>query len=178
MRRLLHRRKEKRCDRSAATRNLPETMVPGRYAIHEARQQNTLSAAERRQWFDVFLPGSWTIGSWRCNHRGSSPSSVIYYLRDRAGLSWRKSTLQRYLIENTPLFTTDAQEKSGSICYLNTAATPFRSWRIIRTVCRQPPVCCWRDATGAVKKGQYDAAQKLLATLPANEMLRSVIPLA
>ncbi len=126
----------------------------------------------------MLLAGHWTIGSWRCNHRGSSPIRSHNYLRDRAGLSWRKNTPPALSIENTPLFTTDAQEKSWLYLFLNTAATPFRRWRIIRYSLPKSPVCCWRDATGAVKRRSVRAAQKLLATLPANEMLEERYTLA
>ncbi len=136
MRRLLHRRRKNAANRSAATRNLPETMVPADTLYNEARQQNTLSAAERLSGLTCFLPGSWMIGSWRCNTGDLHRSSVIYYLRDRAGLSGEKTRLQHYLIENTPLFTTAHKRKVGSICYLNTAATPFRVGELYGTVCR------------------------------------------
>lgn len=59
---------------------------------NEARQQNTLSAAERRQWFDVLLAGQLDDRIGTAITGDLHRSSVIYYLRDRAGLSWRKST--------------------------------------------------------------------------------------
>ncbi|MFP1528124.1 hypothetical protein ACLB1R_16600 [Escherichia coli] len=119
-----------------------------------------------------FLPGSWTIGSWHCNHRGSTdPQSYITYA---TALAYRgeKARLQHYLIENKPLFTTDAQEKSWLYLLSKYSANPVQAlanYTVQFADNRQYVV----GATLPVllKEGQYDAAQKLLATLPANEML-------
>jgi len=76
---------------------------------NEARQQNTLSAAERRQWFDVLLAAQLDDRILAKKHASSIISLKI----------------RRYLPRTH-------KRKVGSICYLNTAATPFRRWRIIR----------------------------------------------
>ncbi|ELO8631817.1 phage receptor [Escherichia coli] len=80
---------------------------------NEARQQNTLSAAERRQWFDVLLAAQLDDRILALQSQGifTDPQSYITYA---TALAYRgeKARLQHYLIENTPLFTTDAQEKS------------------------------------------------------------------
>ena len=102
-------------------------MVPADTLYNEARQQNTLNAAERRQWFDVLLPGSWTIGSRHCNHRiFTDPQSYITYA---TALAYRgeKARLQHYLIENKPLFTTDAQEKSWLYLLSKYSANPVQA---------------------------------------------------
>lgn len=100
---------------------------------NEARQQNTLSAAERRQWFDVLLASSWTIGSWRCNHRGSSPIlSHILLTRPRWLIVAKKHASSIISLKIRRYLPRTHKRKVGSICYLNTAATPFRRWRIIR----------------------------------------------
>ncbi len=57
MRRLLHRQKENAANRSAATAIYLKQWSEADTLYNEVRQQNTLSAAERRQWFDVLLAG-------------------------------------------------------------------------------------------------------------------------
>ncbi|ELC77661.1 bacteriophage N4 receptor, outer membrane subunit [Escherichia coli KTE83] len=140
---------------------------------NEARQQNTLSAAERRQWFDVLLAGQLDDRILALQSQGifTDPQSYITYA---TALAYRdeKARLQRYLIENKPLFTTDAQEKSWLYLLSKYSANPvlaLANYTVQFADNRQYVV----GATLPVllKEGQYDAAQKLLATLPANEML-------
>lgn len=101
----------------------------------------------------------------------TDPQSYITYA---TALAYRdeKARLQRYLIENTPLFTTDAQEKSWLYLLSKYSGNPVQAlanYTVQFADNRQYVV----GATLPVllKEGQYDAAQKLLATLPANEML-------
>ncbi len=136
MRRLLHPGRKNAANRSAATRNLPETMSQADTLYNEARQQNTLSAADAVSGLTCFLPRSWMIGSWRSITGDLHRSSVIYYLRDRAGYRGEKARLQHYLIENKPLFTRTHKRKVGSICYLNTAPTPSGVGELYGAVCR------------------------------------------
>ncbi len=140
---------------------------------NEARQQNTLSAAERRQWFDVLLAGQLDDRILALQSQGifTDPQSYITYA---TALAYRgeKARLQHYLIENKPLFTTDAQEKSWLYLLSKYSANPVQAlanYTVQFADNRQYVV----GATLPVllKEGQYDAAQKLLATLPANEML-------
>ncbi|ONG17866.1 phage receptor [Escherichia coli] len=140
---------------------------------NEARQQNTLSAAERRQWFDVLLAGQLDDRILALQSQGifTDPQSYITYA---TALAYRgeKTRLQHYLIENTPLFTTDAQEKSWLYLLSKYSGNPVQAlanYTVQFADNRQYVV----GATLPVllKEGQYDAAQKLLATLPANEML-------
>ncbi|HAW7710524.1 TPA: phage receptor [Escherichia coli] len=140
---------------------------------NEARQQNTLSAAERRQWFDVLLAGQLDDRILALQSQGifTDPQSYITYA---TALAYRgeKARLQHYLNENKPLFTTDAQEKSWLYLLSKYSANPVQAlanYTVQFADNRQYVV----GATLPVllKEGQYDAAQKLLATLPANEML-------
>ena len=140
---------------------------------NEARQQNTLSAAERRQWFDVLLAAQLDDRILALQSQGifTDPQSYITYA---TALAYRgeKARLQHYLIENKPLFTTDAQEKSWLYLLSKYSANPVQAlanYTVQFADNRQYVV----GATLPVllKEGQYDAAQKLLATLPANEML-------
>ncbi len=101
----------------------------------------------------------------------TDPQSYITYA---TALAYRgeKARLQHYLIENKPLFTTDAQEKSWLYLLSKYSANPVQAlanYTVQFADNRQYVV----GATLPVllKEGQYDAAQKLLATLPANEML-------
>ncbi len=148
-------------------------MVPADTLYNEARQQNTLSAAERRQWFDVLLAGQLDDRIPALQSQGifTDPQSYITYA---TALAYRgeKARLQHYLIENKPLFTTDAQEKSWLYLLSKYSANPVQAlanYTVQFADNRQYVV----GATLPVllKEGQYDAAQKLLATLPANEML-------
>ncbi len=146
---------------------------------NEARQQNTLSAAERRQWFDVLLAAQLDDRIPALQSQDLHRSSVIYYLRDRAGLSWRKARLQHYLIENKPLFTTDAQEKSWLYLLSKYSANPVQAlanYTVQFADNRQYVV----GATLPVllKEGQYDAAQNYSPPSPPMKCLRSVMPLA
>ncbi len=100
----------------------------------------------------------------------TNPQSYITYA---TALAYRgeKARLQHYLNENKPLFTT-TQEKSWLYLLSKYSANTVRHWQIVPVQFadnRQYVV----GATLPVllKEGQYDAAQKLLATLPANEML-------
>ncbi|MFO6427425.1 phage receptor [Escherichia coli] len=140
---------------------------------NEARQQNTLSAAERRQWFDVLLAGQLDDRILALQSQGifTDPQSYTTYA---TALAYRgeKARLQHYLNENKPLFTTDAQEKSWLYLLSKYSANPVQAlanYTVQFADNRQYVV----GATLPVllKEGQYDAAQKLLATLPANEML-------
>lgn len=100
---------------------------------NEARQQNTLSAAERRQWFDVLLAGQLDDRSWRCNHRGSSPiRSHILLTRPRWLIVTKKHASSVISLKISRCLPRMHKRKVGSICYLNTAPTPFWRWRIIR----------------------------------------------
>ena len=136
MRRLLHRRKEKRANRSAATRNLPETMVPGRYAILMKHASRThLSAAERRQWFDVLLAAQLDDRILALQSQGifTDPQSYITYATALAYRGEKSTPPALSHLKISRCFTTDAQEKKLALSvYLNTAPTPFRRWRIIR----------------------------------------------
>lgn len=99
---------------------------------NEARQQNTLSAAERRQWFDVLLAGQ-LDDRWHCNHRGSSPIlSHILLTRPRWLIVAKKHASSIISMKISRCLPRTHKRKVGSICYLNTAPTPFRHWRIIR----------------------------------------------
>ncbi|MCV5331582.1 phage receptor, partial [Escherichia coli] len=133
----------------------------------------TLSAAERRQWFDVLLAGQLDDRILALQSQGifTDPQSYITYA---TALAYRgeKARLQHYLNENKPLFTTDAQEKSWLYLLSKYSANPVQAlanYTVQFADNRQYVV----GATLPVllKEGQYDAAQKLLATLPANEML-------
>ncbi|XNM77717.1 hypothetical protein ACLK19_03830 [Escherichia coli] len=139
---------------------------------NEARQQNTLSAAERRQSFDV-LAGQLDDWILALQSQGifTDPQSYITYATAPA-YRGEKARLQHYLNENKPLFTTDAQEKSWLYLLSKYSANPVQAlanYTVQFADNRQYVV----GATLPVllKEGQYDAAQKLLATLPANEML-------
>ncbi len=142
---------------------------------NEARQQNTLSAAERRQWFDVLLAGQLDDRILALQSQGifTDPQSYITYA---TALAYRgeKARLQHYLIENKPLFTTDAQEKSWLYLLSKYSANPVQAlanYTVQFADNRQYVV----GATLPVllKEGQYDAAQKLLATLAANVIART-----
>ena len=140
---------------------------------NEARQQNTLSAAERRQWFDVLLAGQLDDRILALQSQGifTDPQSYITYA---TALAYRgeKARLQHYLIENKPLFTTDAQEKSWLYLLSKYSANPVQAlanYTVQFADNRQYVVGVTLPVL--LKEGQYDAAQKLLATLPANEML-------
>lgn len=90
----------------------------------------------------------------------------------QADTLYNEARLQHYLNENKPLFTTDAQEKSWLYLLSKYSANPVQAlanYTVQFADNRQYVV----GATLPVllKEGQYDAAQKLLATLPANEML-------
>lgn len=99
---------------------------------NEARQQNTLSAAERRQWFDVLCravgrsdPGAAITGS-------SPILSHILLTRPRWLIVAKKHASSIISLKIRRYLPRTHKRKVGSICYLNTAATPFRRWRIIR----------------------------------------------
>ncbi len=136
MRRLLLAGRKNAANRSAATGNLPETWSQADTLYNEARQQNTLSAANAVSGLTCFLPGSWTIGSWPAITGDLHRSSVIYYLRDRAAYRGEKARLQHYLIENKPLLPRTHKRKVGSICYLNTAPTRSGIGELYGAVCR------------------------------------------
>ncbi|MCV5590847.1 phage receptor, partial [Escherichia coli] len=71
---------------------------------NEARQQNTLSAAERRQWFDVLLAGQLDDRILALQSQGifTDPQSYITYA---TALAYRgeNARLLHYLIENKTL---------------------------------------------------------------------------
>ena len=97
---------------------------------------------------------------------------VILLTRPRLAYRGEKSTPQHYLNENKPLFATDAQEKSWLYLLSKYSVNPVQAlanYTVQFADNRQYVV----GATLPVllKEGQYDVAQKLLATLPANEML-------
>lgn len=100
---------------------------------NEARQQNTLSAAERRQWFDVLLAAQLDDRILALQSQGifTDPQSYITYATALAYRGEKHASsiislkIRRYLPRTH-------KRKVGSICYLNTAATLFRRWRIIR----------------------------------------------
>lgn len=139
----------------------------------ESRQQNTLSAAERRQWFDVLLTGQLDARILALQSQGifTDPQSYITYATTLA-YRGEKTRLQRYLSENTPLFTTEAQEKSWLYLLSKYSANPVQALanHTVQFAANRQYVV---GATLPVllKEGQYEAAQKLLATLPADEML-------
>ncbi|XPE66575.1 hypothetical protein ACNKHR_04525 [Shigella flexneri] len=64
------------------------------------------------------------------------------------------------------------KRKVGSICYLNTAPTPSGIGELYGAVADNRQYVVGATLPVLLKEGQYDAAQKLLATLPANEMLK------
>ncbi|EPK8037552.1 TPA: hypothetical protein OL577_004257 [Escherichia coli] len=136
---------------------------------NEARQQNTLSAAERRQWFDVLLAGQLDDRILALQSQGifTDPQSYITYA---TALAYRgeKARLQHYLNENKPLFTTDAQEKSWLYLLSKYSANPVQAlanYTVQFADNRQYVV----GATLPVllKEGQYDAAHKGLPDDPA-----------
>lgn len=100
---------------------------------NEARQQNTLSAAERRQWFDVLLAGQLDDRILALQSQGifTDPQSYITYATALAyrGEKHASSIISMKISRCLPR---THKRKVGSICYLNTAPTPFRHWRIIR----------------------------------------------
>ncbi len=100
---------------------------------NEARQQNTLSAAERRQWFDVLLAGQLDDRILALQSRGSSPIlSHILLTRPRWLIVAKKHASSIISLKISHYLPRTHKRKVGSICYLNTALTPFRRWRIIR----------------------------------------------
>lgn len=108
----------------------------------------------------------------------TDPQSYITYA---TALAYRgeKARLQRYLIENTPLFTTDAQEKSWLYLLSKYSVNPVQAlanYTVQFADNRQYVV----GATLPVllKEGQYDAAQNCSPPSPPMKCLRSVIPLA
>ena len=175
MRRLLHRRRKTLRTDPLQRAILPETMVPViRFYTNEARQQNTLSAAERRQWFDVLLAGQLDDRILALQSQGifTDPQSYITYA---TALAYRgeKARLQHYLIENKPFsYYGRTREKCWLYLLSKYSANPVQAlanYTVQFADNRQYVV----GATLPVllKEGQYDVAQKLLATLPANEML-------
>lgn len=147
---------------------------------NEARQQNTLSAAERRQWFDVLLAAQLDDRILALQSQGifTDPQSYITYA---TALAYRgeKARLQHYLIENTPLFTTDAQEKSWLYLLSKYSGNPVQAlanYTVQFADNRQYVV----GATLPVllKEGQYGAAQNCSPPSPPMKCLRSVMPLA
>ena len=100
---------------------------------NEARQQNTLSAAERRQWFDVLLAGQLDDRILALQSQGSSPIlSHILLTRPRWLIVAKKHASSIISLKISRCLPRTHKRKVGSICYLNTAPTPFRHWRIIR----------------------------------------------
>ena len=74
-----------------------------------------------------------TTGSWHCNHRGSSPIlSHILLTRPRWLIVAKKHASSIISMKISRCLPRTHKRKVGSICYLNTAPTPFRHWRIIR----------------------------------------------
>lgn len=141
--------------------------------LSESRQQNTLSAADRRQWFDILLAGQLDDRILALQLQGifNDPQSYITYA---ATLAQRGETarLQRYLTENKPLFTSADQEKSWLYLLTKYSANPvlaLANHTVQFADNRQYVVGATLPAL--LKTGDYDAAQKLLASLPDNEML-------
>lgn len=100
---------------------------------NEARQQNTLSAAERRQWFDVLLAGQLDDRILALQSQGifTDPQSYITYAT-RWLIVAKKHASSIISLKISHYLPRTHKRKVGSICYLNTALTPFRRWRIIR----------------------------------------------
>lgn len=100
---------------------------------NEARQQNTLSAAERRQWFDVLLAGQLDdrILALQSQEIFTDPQSYII-TRPRWLIVAKKHASSIISLKISRCLPRTHKRKVGSICYLNTAPTPFRRWRIIR----------------------------------------------
>lgn len=97
---------------------------------NEARQQNTLSAAERRQWFDVLLAGQLDDRILALQSQGIF--SHILLTRPRWLIVAKKHASSIISMKISRCLPRTHKRKVGSICYLNTAPTPFRHWRIIR----------------------------------------------
>lgn len=100
---------------------------------NEARQQNTLSAAERRQWFDVLLAAQLDDRITALQSQGIfTDLSHILLMRPRWLIVAKKHASSIISLKISRCLPRTHKRKVGSICYLNTAPTPFRRWRIIR----------------------------------------------
>jgi Tetratricopeptide repeat. len=143
-------------------------------------QQQRLSAAEQQQWFDVLLAGKLDQRLLTLQSKGlfNLPAQQLTYASSLASRG-EKVALQRYLAASQPHFNDAAQEQNWLFLLSRYSNEPQKAMQQYspRFAANQRYVAGAAFPV-ALKAGNYQQAQRLLAGIPADEMLTERLALS